>query len=104
METHQAASGVLEINEKGFGFLRQASNNYLPGSKDVFVARNLIQKLSLREGVDITGTSIPPQNGYGRNQSNQLSEVEQVNGLSPDRYTSAPLFNDLVSIDPTEEG
>ncbi|HET9532398.1 MAG TPA: transcription termination factor Rho [Blastocatellia bacterium] len=102
METHQAASGVLEINEKGFGFLRQASNNYLPGSKDVFVARNLIQKLSLREGVDITGTSIPPQNGYGRNQSNQLSEVEQVNGLSPDRYTSAPLFNDLVSIDPTE--
>ncbi|HSE98888.1 MAG TPA: transcription termination factor Rho [Blastocatellia bacterium] len=102
METRLPASGILEINEKGYGFLRQPANNYLPGSKDIFVTRNLIQKLSLREGVQVTGTALPPQNGQGRNQSSQLSEVEQINGLSPDQFAGAPLFNDLVSIDPTE--
>jgi transcription termination factor Rho len=102
METRRPASGVLQINEKGYGFLRQASNNYLPGPKDVFVPRNLIQKLSLREGVDIIGTAVPPSNGQGRNQSDQLSEVEQINGLTPELYVVTPLFNDLVSIDPTE--
>ncbi|HKY04041.1 MAG TPA: transcription termination factor Rho, partial [Blastocatellia bacterium] len=102
METQLPASGILEINEKGYGFLRQPGNNYLPGSKDIFVTRNLIQKLSLREGVHVTGTAVPPQNGHGRNQSSQLSEVEQINGLPPDQFAVAPLFNDLVSIDPTE--
>jgi transcription termination factor Rho len=102
MEIRRPAAGVLQINEKGFGFLRQASNNYLPGPKDVFVPRNLIQKLSLREGVDIIGTAVLPSNGQGRNQSDQIAEVEQINGLTPEQYAETPLFNDLVSIDPTE--
>jgi transcription termination factor Rho len=102
MEIRRPASGVLQINEKGYGFLRQASNSYLPGPKDVFVPRNLIQKLSLREGLDIIGTAVPPSNGQGRNQSDQLAEVEQINGLTPEQYARTPLFNDLVSIDPTE--
>jgi transcription termination factor Rho len=102
MEMQQPASGVLQINEKGYGFLRQASNNYLPGSKDVFVPRSLIQKFSLREGVQLTGMAVPPQDGPSRAQSYQLAEVEQINGLSPDQYARAPLFNDLVSIDPAE--
>jgi transcription termination factor Rho len=102
MEIRRPASGVLQINEKGYGFLRQASNSYLPGPKDVFVPRNLIQKFSLREGVDIIGTAVPPSNGQGRNQSDQLAEVEQINGLTPEQYARTPLFNDLVSIDPTE--
>ena len=55
MDSQQTASGVFQINEKGFGFLRQADNNYLPGPRDVFVPRNLIQRFSLREGVDVEG-------------------------------------------------
>ena len=73
MESQQTASGVLQINEKGFGFLRQADNNYLPGPKDVFVPRNLIQRFSLREGVDVQGSSAPSPDGRGRSQADQLS-------------------------------
>jgi transcription termination factor Rho len=102
MESQQTASGVLQINEKGFGFLRQADNNYLPGPKDVFVPRSLIQKFSLREGVYVQGTSAPSPNGRGRSQADQLSSVDQINGLDPDRYRSAPEFTTLTSVDPTE--
>src|SRR5215216_5523409 len=102
MQPQQTASGVLQINEKGFGFLRQADNNYLPGPKDVFVGRNLIQKYSLREGVDVTGTTSPSQDTRGRAQSDQLTSVEQVNGLDPDEYKNIPEFTRLTSVDPTE--
>jgi len=102
MESQQTASGVLQINERGFGFLRQADNNYLPGPKDVFVPRNLIQRFSLREGVDVQGSSSPSPNGRGRSQADQLSSIEKVNGLDPDQYKKVPEFTTLTSIDPTE--
>jgi transcription termination factor Rho len=99
METTQPVSGVLQINEKGFGFLRQARANFLPDPRDVFVPRNLISKYSLREGVDITGISAPPE---GRGKSNQLSSIEQVNCASPEDYSRLPEFKTLTSVDPTE--
>ena len=102
MSDQVPASGVLQINEKGFGFLRQAASNYLPGPRDVFVPRSLIQKFSLREGVFVSGEASPSQNGRGKAQSDQMSSVEQVNGLSPEDYLRRPEFTDLVSVDPTE--
>lgn len=102
MDSQQTASGVLQINEKGFGFLRQAENNYLPGPRDVFVPRNLIQRHSLREGVDVEGNSAPSTNGRGRSQADQLSTVDKVNGVEPDQYRGVPEFTSLTSIDPTE--
>ncbi|HYP28791.1 MAG TPA: transcription termination factor Rho [Blastocatellia bacterium] len=102
MSDQVPASGVLQINEKGFGFLRQAASNYLPGPRDVFVPRSLIQKFSLREGVFVSGEASPSQNGRGKAQSDQMASVEQVNGLSPEEYLRRPEFTDLVSVDPTE--
>ncbi len=102
MESEQRASGVLEINEKGFGFLRQSENNYLPGQNDIFVSRNLIQKFSLREGVQVIGEASPSQNGRGAKQSDQMTAVEEINGVSPDEYARIADFSQLVSIDPTE--
>ena len=81
MQTEQPASGVLQINEKGFGFLRHAGSNYLPSPKDVFVPRNLIQHFRLREGVQLTGTATPGENGRGgrgRVQSDQLTSIELI--------------------------
>jgi len=79
MENEQSASGVLQINEKGFGFLRNAERNYLPSSKDVFVPRNLIQRFGLREGVQIVGSSGPSDNGKGgRGRAQARSEERRV--------------------------
>src|ERR1051325_11224424 len=102
MQSHQTASGVLQISEKGYGFLRQADSNYLPGPKDIFVPRNLIQKYSLREGVDVSGETSISQDNRGRAQSDQMMTVEQVNGLSLEEYARRPEFTKLTSVDPTE--
>jgi transcription termination factor Rho len=110
MQTEQPAAGVLQINEKGFGFLRHAESNYLPSPKDVFVPRNLIQHFRLREGVQLSGTASPADDGRGgrgagrssRSQSDQLTSVELINGTDPDRYSRMPEFTKLTSIDPTE--
>src|SRR6185503_6267672 len=105
MQTEQPASGVLQINEKGFGFLRHAGSNYLPSPKDVFVPRNLIQHFRLREGVHLTGTATPGENGRGgrgRVQSDQLTSIELINGTDPDQYPRMPEFTKLTSVDPTE--
>jgi len=105
MQTEQPANGVLQINEKGFGFLRHPESNYLPSPKDVFVPRNLIQQFRLREGVQLSGTASPADDGRGgrgRAQSDQLISIETVNGIGRDEYVRMPEFTKLTSIDPTE--
>ncbi|HLG13705.1 MAG TPA: transcription termination factor Rho [Blastocatellia bacterium] len=102
MEPRQLVSGVLELNEKGFGFLRQAAANYLPSLKDVFVGRSVIQLFKLREGVHVSGRAAPSPDSRGRKQSDQLIDVAEINGLSPDQYALTPEFAELTSVDPTE--
>lgn len=110
MQTEQPASGVLQINEKGFGFLRHPESNYLPSPKDVFVPRGLIQHFRLREGVQLSGTASASDNdhgsqgrgGRGRPQSDQMTSIELINGIDPDQYVRIPEFTKLTSVDPTE--
>lgn len=102
MEPQQIASGVLQINEKGFGFLRHAVNNYRPSPKDIFVPRSVIQKFSLREGVMISGVASPSENDRGRQQADQLTGIDHINGLVPEEYSNVTEFTKLTSVDPTE--
>lgn len=105
MQTEQLTSGILKINEKGFGFLRQPESSYLPSPNDVFVPRALIQHFRLREGVQISGTSSSSDNGRGgrgRVNSDQLASIELINGIDPDLYARIPEFTKLTSVDPTE--
>ena len=108
MPTEQPASGVLQINEKGFGFLRHPESNYLPSPKDVFVPRTLIQHFRLREGVQLSGMASASDNGHGarggrgRPQSDQLTTIDLINGIDPDQYVRIPEFTKLTSVDPTE--
>src|SRR5437868_2792702 len=102
MDSQPTALEVLQLNEKGFGFLRQAANNYLPSPKDIFVGRGLIQRHALREGVMIVGRATPGESSRGRAQSDQLSNIETINGLAPETYMRRPEFTRLTSVDPTE--
>jgi transcription termination factor Rho len=108
MPTERSASGVLQINEKGFGFLRQPESNYLPSPKDVFVPRNLIQHFSLKPGVQLSGSASPGtdgsrgRGGRGKPAADQLTRIELINGIGPDQYSRITEFTKLTSIDPTE--
>ena len=102
IETEQNASGILQLHEKGYGFLRQTSYNLLPGPGDVFVMRSFVDRMRLREGIHVKGTAVPPEEARGRGQLMHLMHVDEINGLSVEEYARTPDFNSLTSIDPTE--
>ena len=90
-------SGVLEILQEGWGFLRQ--NNFDPGSQDIYVAQAQIKRFNLKTGDTVTGQVRPPKDTekyYG------LLRVESVNGASPDQARSRVNFDDLVPIYPDD--
>ena len=50
-------SGVLEILQDGFGFLRSPESNYLPGPDDIYVSPSQVRRFSLRTGDTVEGRS-----------------------------------------------
>ena len=55
--------GVLEVLPDGFGFLRSAVYNYLPGPDDIYISPSQIKKFGLRKGDMVSGFVRPPKEG-----------------------------------------
>ena len=68
--------GLLETMQDGFGFLRSADSNYLPGPDDIYVSPNQIKKYGLRKGDTLEGPIRPPKDGE---RYFALVEVNKVN-------------------------
>ncbi len=68
--------GVLETMQDGFGFLRSANSNYLPGPDDIYVSPNQIKKYGLRKGDTLEGPIRPPKDGE---RYFALVEINKVN-------------------------
>jgi len=97
-EAKATARGVLELQRKGGGILRDPKRCFRPRPEDCFVPNQLIQKFRLREGLVLEG---PTQNSR-RGRSSQLAEISSVNGREPELYSQLKPFEDGVVIDPTE--
>jgi transcription termination factor Rho len=91
------AQGVLEMNPKGFGFLRNPARNYVAQPGDAYVGTPLIQKFQLLEGMHLTGPIEPSKKGTGP----RLMDVVQLEGMEPSKYPRRK-FDDLTPIDPHE--
>jgi transcription termination factor Rho len=52
--------GVVEVLQDGFGFLRSANANYLPGPDDIYISPSQIRRFSLKTGD--TGKTVLLQN------------------------------------------
>ncbi len=90
-------TGVLDLRNEGFGFLRV--NGYLPSKQDAYVPVKMVRELGLRKGDEITGTSRPAT----RNEKNPaLLSIESVNGGAPDSVRDRPHFEDLTPLFPDE--
>lgn len=92
-----AVSGILELHQKGYGFLRNPKKNYIAQPADPFVDQKLIQKHKLRVGMEVSGPTEPNPRGNGP----RLKEVETIDGLPPDKYPRRS-FDELTPIDPHE--
>ena len=93
------ASGILEIMNDGYGFLRQ--NGMLkPGQRDVYVSQSQIRRFGLRTGDLVTGQVRPPKDAeryFG------LIRVEAVNGMEPEAARGRPHFESLIPVFPDEQ-
>ena len=89
--------GVLEITEKGYGFLRQLKNQYRATPGDVFVGKDFVRHGGLRTGLKITGRVVPPTKKKG---GPKLEEVVLINGKPADQYTDIIPFRDMIVVDP----
>jgi transcription termination factor Rho len=94
---HTPASGVLEVTEKGYGFLRQKENNYRPTPGDVFVGKDLIRMRGLQTGLFIEGQSLPPNK---KKSGPKLDVIEKINDEDAETYKDVIPFNDQIVVDP----
>ena len=90
-------SGVLEITEKGYGFLRQAKNNYRATIGDVFVGKDFIRHGSLRTGVFVEGKAQAPTKKKG---GPKLEQILRLNGKPIGEYGDIVPFNEMTVVDP----
>jgi transcription termination factor Rho len=91
-------TGILEMADRGGGFLRQETTSYLPGRDDVFVPQSIIQRYKLRPGDDITGEAGPPRGG----KAPALAMVTTICGLTPEECEGRRDFARLAAMHPTE--
>src|SRR5437870_8283059 len=89
------ASGILDIVDEGFGFLRR--HGLLPGPDDVYVSSSQVRRFGLRIGDRVSGAVRAPREGekyWG------LLRVDAVNGVEVDMARQRPVFNDLTPVHP----
>jgi transcription termination factor Rho len=102
-----AIQGVLELNTKGFGFLRNAARNYTAGAADPYVPAPLIKKFSLREGLLLSGSvEVNGNGGGGKGKGSpggpRLGRLDQIEGLPPEQFKLRN-FDDLTPVDPHQQ-
>lgn len=90
--------GVLEVAEKGYGFLR--FSNYLSSELDVYVSASQIRKFRLITGDKVRGVTRKPKKNE---RFNALLYVKEINGMEPEKARNRTDFTDLTPTYPTEK-
>jgi len=93
------ASGVLDILQDGYGFLRSPSYNYLPGPDDIYVSPSQIRLFGLKNGDTVSGQVRPPKENE---RFFALLRVEAVNFENPEVAQKRILFDNLTPLYPEE--
>jgi len=93
------AEGVLQILAEGYGFLRSAKFNYLPGPDDIYLSPSQIKKFDLKTGDTISGQVRPPKDNE---RYFALLKVESVNYNDPEVAKKVTLFDNLTPLYPED--
>jgi len=94
------SSGVLEVSQESYGFLRSADYNYLPSPDDIYLSSGQIRLFGLKTGDIVSGHVRPPREGE---KFFALVRVELINGLCPEKVRDRLPFDHLVPLFPEEK-
>ena len=91
--------GVVEILQDGFGFLRSASANYLPGPDDIYISPSQIRRFSLKTGDTVEGPIRGPKEGE---RYFALLKVNTINFEDPEKIRHKVHFDNLTPLYPND--
>ena len=94
------AEGILEILDEGYGFLRSADYNYLPGPDDIYVSPSQIKRFDLKTGDTVSGQVRPPKESE---RYFALLKIEAVNFENPEIAKHKILFDNLTPLYPQDK-
>ncbi|SFV75329.1 Transcription termination factor Rho [hydrothermal vent metagenome] len=92
-------SGILEIMQDGYGFIRSIDKSFNDSINDSYVSNTQIKRFALRNGDVVTGQVRPPKD---QERYYALIKIEAVNGLPPEESKKRPLFENLIPLYPLE--
>lgn len=87
--------GVVEVLQDGFGFLRSADANYLPGPDDIYLSPAQIQSFSLKTGDTIEGPIRSPKEGE---RYFALLKINTINFENPEKIRYKIHFDNLTPL------
>ena len=93
-------SGVLDVLQDGFGFLRAIESNYLPGPDDIYVSPSQIRKFGLRTGDSIEGEIRAPKD---QERYFALLKVDKINFDNPEKARNKIAFDNLTPLYPDKQ-
>ncbi|MDR1779711.1 MAG: transcription termination factor Rho [Tannerella sp.] len=93
-------SGVLEIIQDGYGFLRSSDYNYLSSPDDIYVSQSQIKLFGLKTGDVVEGPIRPPKEGE---KYFPLVKVDRINGRNPEDVRDRVPFDHLTPLFPNEK-
>ena len=93
------ATGVLEVLQDGFGFLRAIESNYLPGPDDIYVSPSQIRRFGLRTGDSVEGEIRGPKDAE---RYFALLKVNKINYENPEKVRNKIAFDNLTPLYPNQ--
>lgn len=93
-------SGILDIANENYGFLRGVDENFSDSQNDAYVSLTQIRKFALRNGDLVTGQVRPPRE---QERYYALLKIEAINHLSLEEAKKRPLFDNLTPLFPTQQ-
>jgi transcription termination factor Rho len=94
----KVVEGVLELTNKGFGFLRNPLKSFQPTPGDPYVSNALVDRFHLQAGLKLTG-KIDPQQHNPNGGGPRLIALDLIEGKDPALYKPRD-FDSLTPIDP----
>ena len=93
-------SGVLQMLQDGFGFLRAMESNYLPGPDDIYISPSQIRRFGLRTGDTVEGPVRAPKQGE---RYFALLQVSKINFEDPEKMRHKIAFDNLTPLYPNKQ-
>ena len=93
-------TGILEVMNDGYGFLRSEDGNFANSQNDTYVSSTQIKRFALRNGDIVTGQVRQPKE---QEKYYALLKIEAINYLPPEESKKRPLFDNLTPLYATEQ-